>query len=354
MNFYPPLPQESIYQRMPKVDLHRHLEGSLRMETLLDIARIHGITLPLLPGLRALVKIQPTDSLTFTNFLSKFQTLRLFYRSPDVITRVTREAIEDAANDNVRYLDLRFTPVALGRLESFPFGDIIDWVIAAAEQAAKDFGIRVRLVISVNRHEDVSIAEKIIHLAVERKDRGIAAIDLAGNEADFSAAPFCSIFKEAKASGLGICIHAGEWNGPENVRQAIEDFGADRIGHGVRIMEDENVVALARERGTVFEVCITSNYQSGVTPALTLHPFIRMLMAGLNVTVNTDDPSISQITLSHEFRVVSKDLGLPLPNLAERILTAAQAAFIPAEEKTTLVSSLSAELESLLQANAPI
>lgn len=351
MNFYPPLPQESIYQRTPKVDLHRHLEGSLRMETLLDIARLHGMTLPLLPGLRALVKIQPTDSLTFTNFLSKFQTLRLFYRSPQVISRVTREAVEDAAQDHVRYLDLRFTPVALGRLENFPYSDIMDWVLAAAEQAAQDFGICVRLVVSVNRHEEVPLAEKIVHLAMDRKDRGIAAIDLAGNEADFPADPFQGIFNEARQGGLKICVHAGEWNGPQNVRQAIEDFHADRIGHGVRIMEDENVVALARERATTFEVCVTSNYQSGVTQALTSHPLMRMLMAGLNVTINTDDPSISQITLGHEYRVVCEELGLPLPQLSERILAAARSTFLEPARQQELIHSIQPALANLAAAD---
>lgn len=348
MNFYSPVPQDSIYQRIPKVDLHRHLEGSLRMETLLEIARIHGITLPLLPGLRALVQMQPNDALTFTNFLSKFQTLRLFYRSPDVITRVTREAIEDAAKDNVRYLELRFTPAALGRIEGFPLHDVIDWVTDAARQADKDFGITTSLLISVNRHEEVSLAEKVIQLAVDYQDRGIVGIDLAGNEADFSADPFKSLFLDAKASGLGICVHAGEWNGPENVRQAIEDLQADRIGHGIRVLEDESVVALARERATLFEVCITSNYQSGIVPALSAHPFVRMLMAGLNVSINTDDPSISQISLSHEYRLVCEELGLPLPVLLERVTSAARAAFLPSGRLDSLVNQLTAELQPFM------
>lgn len=347
MNFYPALPQESIYQRLPKVDLHRHLEGSLRMETLLDIARDHGITLPLLPGLSAMVQMQPDEALTFKNFLSKFQTLRLFYRSPDVISRVTREAIEDAAKDNVRYLELRFTPAALGRLEGFPYIDVIQWVTEAAKKANEDFNIRSNLIISLNRHEEVSVAEKIIQIAVDFKDMGIVGIDLAGNEADFPAVPFQSLFSQAKASGLKVCVHAGEWNGAENVRQAIEDFQADRIGHGIRVMEDEQIVALARERATPFEVCVTSNYQSGVVPALSSHPIMRMLMAGLNVSVNTDDPAISQITLSHEYRLVCEDLGLPKTILAERILAAARSAFLSPVDREDMVQSLKSEIQQL-------
>ncbi|MCA1954350.1 MAG: adenosine deaminase [Anaerolinea sp.] len=339
---------KSNYQTLPKVELHRHLEGSLRMETLLDVARVHGITLPLRPDLRSLVQMQTSDALTFSNFLSKFQTLRLFYRSPEVITRITREAVEDAAADNIQYLELRFSPVALSRLEGFPLAEVMNWVSTAALQAGKDFGILVRLLVSVNRHEDIHQAEQALHLAADYHTQGIIGVDLAGNEADFSAAPFAALFREAKQAGLGITVHAGEWGGPENVRQAILEMGADRIGHGVRIMEDANVVALALEHNTTFEVCITSNYQTGVAPALSAHPLMRMLMAGLNVTLNTDDPSISQISLSNEYRVACQDLGLPANMLRTCILTAIQASFLSADERTLLQQQLMPKLDQAL------
>jgi adenosine deaminase len=339
---------KSNYQTIPKAELHRHLEGSLRMETLLDIARVHGITLPLRPDLRSLVQMQTGDALTFSNFLSKFQTLRLFYRSPDVITRITREAIEDAALDHIEYLELRFSPVALSRLEGFPLAEVINWVSDAALQAAKDFGILVRLLISVNRHEDIHQAEKALRLAADYRERGIIGVDLAGNEADFPAAPFTALFREAKQAGLGITIHAGEWGGPENIRQAILEMGADRIGHGVRIMEDADVIALALEHNTTFEVCITSNYQTGVAPALSNHPLMRMLMAGLNVTINTDDPSISQISLSNEYRVACQELGLPLDMLRSCILTAIQSSFLPAAERNLLQKQFTSHLDHAL------
>ena len=169
-------------------------------------------------------------------------------------------------------------------------------------------------------------------------------MDLAGNEAEFSAKPFAGIFTEARQAGLHITIHAGEWAGAENVREAIEDVGAERIGHGVRVMEDENVVALARERGTTFEVCVTSNYQSGVVPALTEHPLPHMLQAGLDVTLNTDDPSVSRIDLTHEFKLVCEDLGVPLEVLKERVLAAARAAFLADYERNELVGQFEKEL----------
>ncbi|HET7144234.1 MAG TPA: hypothetical protein VFI68_09465, partial [Anaerolineales bacterium] len=252
------------YFSVPKVELHRHLEGSLRLTTMLDIARQHGVTVPDSTfNLSGLVQVQDRDPMTFTNFLDKFKTLRLFYKSPDVIHRVTREAVEDAAKDNVRYLELRFTPVALSRAEGFPLHDVMDWVTTSANEAAKKNKIKVGLIASVNRHESPELAEQVAWLAADHIQDGLVGMDLAGNEAEFKADPFYGIFKEAKQAGLHLTIHAGEWGPAANVREAIENLGAERIGHGVRVMEDESVTALAREHGAVFEVCVTSNFQSG-------------------------------------------------------------------------------------------
>jgi adenosine deaminase len=281
---------------------------------------------------------------TFENFLSKFATLRKFFCCPEVISRITNEAVEDAALDNVRYLELRFTPVALSKGEEFPLGEVMDWVIEAAKKAEVENGVVTRLIASVNRHESVDIAEKVIGLAVDRKNKGLLGVDLAGNEADFSAAPFLGVFKEGKEAGLQLTIHAGEWNGAHNVREAICDFGAKRIGHGVRVMEDLSVVDIAREHGTIFEVCITSNYQSGVVPVLKEHPLPTMLSKGLYPTLNTDNPSISQITLSYDYKVACEELGIPLSTIIQRNLAAANVAFLENEERRSLVGSLETEL----------
>ncbi len=334
------------YFSLPKVELHRHLEGSLRLNTMVDIAQKHGVTVPVsLLNLSGLVQVQDQDPMTFTNFLKKFQTLRLFYKSPDVIHRVTREAVEDAAKDNVRYLELRFTPVALSRAEGFPLHDVMDWVITSAQEAAQKFKIKVGLIASVNRHESPELAEQVAWLAAEHVKDGIVGMDLAGNEAEFKTQPFHEIFKEAKQAGLRLTIHAGEWGPAENVRDALENFSAERIGHGVRVMEDENVVTLARERGAVFEVCVTSNYQSGVVDSLNAHPLPKMLEAGLKATVNTDDPSVSRITLTDEYKHVCEDLKVPMDALKQSVLAAANAAFLPDDEKKKLVSSLKKELK---------
>jgi adenosine deaminase len=336
----------NMFRALPKVELHRHLEGSLRLDTMLDIARQHGITIPAdVLRLSTLVQIQEEDKFTFQNFLAKFNTLRLFYRSPDAIYRITHEAVEDAAKDNVRYMELRFTPVALSRAERFPLHDVMDWVITSAKEASKKHGVIVRLIASVNRHEGTDLAEQVAWLAVEHIKNGMVALDLAGNEAEYPSKPFYGIFKEAKQAGLHLTIHAGEWGPAQHVQDAIEEMGADRIGHGVRVLEDQNIASLARERNTAFEVCVTSNYQSGVVNSLDTHPLMKMLEAGLNVTINTDDPSISRITLSHEYYTACEDLRMPRTTLRERIVAAAQACFLPEDEKEPLVNRLTKDLK---------
>lgn len=334
------------YLSVPKVELHRHLEGSLRLTTMLDIANQHGVTVPdSMFNLSGLVQVQDQDPMTFSNFLDKFKTLRLFYKSPDVIHRVTREAVEDAARDNIRYLELRFTPVALSRAEGFPLHDVMDWVATSAKEAAQKHNIKVGLIASVNRHESPELAEQVAWLAADHIKDGIIGMDLAGNEAEFKSDPFHEIFQEAKQAGLHITIHAGEWGPAANVRDAIENLGAERIGHGVRILEDENIAALARERGVVFEVCVTSNFQSGVVKALADHPLPRMMAAGLNVTVNTDDPSVSRITLAHEYQDVCEELKVSWDALKRSILLAAQSSFVNEDDKKKIVDLLKNELK---------
>jgi adenosine deaminase len=337
-----------FYTALPKVELHRHLEGSVRLNTLIEVGRSHGLEMMETSDLRPLVQVGENEPYTFENFLSKFATLRLFYRSPEVIGRITREAIEDAADDNIRYLELRFTPVALSRAEGFPLHEVMDWVVDGVQKSERELDIKVRLIASVNRHESLDLAEEVICLAIERKERGIVGIDLAGSEATAQATPFIGLFREAQEAGMHITVHAGEWGGPANVYEAISKFKTKRVGHGVRVMDDRKVVALARDRGTIFEVCITSNYQSGVVPALSDHPFARMLSAGLNTTLNTDDPSVSQIVLSNEYRLANEDLGIPLAVLRDRTLAAAKAAFLPDDECDALVQALADEYQEIL------
>ena len=328
---------EQRVQELPKVDLHRHLEGSIRLETIAEIVCEASLPLPQdIESLRRVVQVVDGDPKNHKHFLSKFKNIRQIFRSPEIIHRITTEAVEDAARDQVRYLELRFTPAALAQSGLFHLEDVTGWVIDAAVEAAAAHGIDVGLIVSVNRHESLEIAEEAARIAADHIHEGVVGLDLAGDEVEFPAQPFRSILASAKQAGLGLTIHAGEWTGAENVRHAILELGADRIGHGIRVLEDPQVTSLARERGIPFEVSIDSNYLTGVIPSIDAHPLPQMIEAGLRTVLTTDDPSIFGTTLSLEYQHAVDHLGLSLESLKGFILTAAQAAFLDPRRITKL------------------
>jgi adenosine deaminase len=340
---------DDLFTRLPKVDLHRHLEGSVRLSTLRALAKTHAIQIPADTPLEALVQVQPDDPRTAHNFLSKFKAQHPFYCTLEAIEQIAAEAVEDAAADRVRHLELRFTPTSLARAHNLAVDAVMDRVITSSKRTARQCGISLSLIASMNRHDSLELGELVARLALERRSEGIAALDLAGAEAEFPARPFLNALQAAAKGGLGITVHAGEWSGPENVWEALEEFNAVRIGHGVRILEDPAVIALAVQRGTVFEVCLTSNYQTGVVDDFKRHPIMHMIDAGLNVTINTDDPGISCIRLSDEYRLACQQLGLSLPQLYKCILSAARSSFLDEH----LQQKLAAELEyGLIRGNS--
>lgn len=335
-----PSPASRTLAALPTIELHRHLEGSLRLSTLVDVANACDLPLPrTADGLRPLVQVVPGEPRSWDVFLSKFRILRQFFRSEDIIRRVVREAVADAAADGVRYLELRFTPVALANAIGAPFASVIGWVCEEATAEAARCGIETRLIVSINRHESHELGASVFDAAFDFTGHGVVAVDLAGREPEVDVRPFGPLFERARAHGLGVTIHAGEWVGAQGVREALEVFAPERIGHGVRAADDPALLDLLARRGTVLEVCPTSNVDSGVVPALDQHPLPALLRAGVRVTLNTDDPGLCNLTLSDEFARVRAALPVSDGDLAQMIVTAAEAAFLPVEQRRTLVAA---------------
>jgi adenosine deaminase len=327
---------------LPKVDLHRHLEGSLRLSSLQEIAIEADIDLPTTQEeLQPLVQMVAGDSRDPQTFLTKFKVIRQFFRSSEIIQRLVRETVEDAAFDGVKLLELRFTPVALQQFSGLSLEQAMDAVLSAVREAAEISELTVGLIVSINRHEPVSIAEEVVQIAVDRLPEGILGLDLAGDEQASPMDPFLQLFKEAKQAGLKLTIHAGEWGGPEHVAQAIEAMSADRIGHGVRSMEDPGVVQLARKLGVGFEVSPTSNLRTGVFQDANSYPLAEMIAAGLRVAITTDDPAVFGTTLSAEHEFVIKHLGFSVETIKGLTLQALQLSFINERQKRALETSFS-------------
>ncbi len=324
---------------LPKIDLHRHLEGSLRLSTLAEIAHQHGVDLPSwsLEELRPYVQMvgEPPD---FQTFLSKFKLLRRFYSTREAVVRIGYEAAADAAVDNVKYLELRFNPVAFSKMQGFSYLDVADWVASGVEAAQHDHDIQVRLIAQIDRREEeLETARRVAEVAVALRSRGFVAIDLAGDEINYPVNRFAKVFEWAKAQGLHITVHAAEVGPASNIRDAIELLHAERIGHGVHAREDLRMMDLLVRHNATLEMCPTSNVHTGAISRLGQHPLGAYQKIGIRVTINTDDPSVSNTTLTDEYLVALKDLGLSLRALRQTIMTSAESAFLPEPERQRLV-----------------
>ncbi len=341
-----------VVRELPKADLHRHLEGSLRLSTLTEIAREHGVDLPSydIEELRPYVQITD-DPASFHRFLEKFRLLRRFYKTPEAVARVAYEAVADAAADNVKYLELRFNPAALARTQGFAFDEVTDWVIEAVSRAQRDYAIRVRLIATIVRDEGIENARRIVEVALARREAGLVGLDLAGDEVNFNAGPFVPLFRAAREAGMGLTIHAGEAGGAENVRQAVVEMGAKRIGHGVRSIENSDVIKLLRDEDVTLEVCPTSNLQTGVMHTFSHHPLRDLHMLGVRVTLNTDDPSVSDTTLTDEYLVALMAMGVRTQQLRAMARNSLHAAFLPDHERQALEEHVMAEFDRRLESN---
>lgn len=311
------------FSALPKIDLHRHLEGSIRFETFVELARETGIDLS-----RRELRRRTTmrgEKPGFRRFLSKFELYRGLYPSRDWIERVAFEAAEDARKDGVIYLELRFSPTHFGRRMKAKGEDVAEWVDRGARRA----GIEVGFIATYGRDFGPG-GNRPTTRAVE--GTGVfSGLDLAGDESK-SALPFLSLFKRLK---LPVTIHAGEAGGAENVKEAVTRFGACRIGHGLRVIEDPQLVRECRR--VTFEVCPTSAIHTGSARSWKTHPMMKMIEEGLKVTLNTDDPSVSMTTLSLECERGLR-AGLDSTMVKESMIQAAKAAFLPAERRRAFLN----------------
>ncbi len=332
--------------RLPKVDLHRHLEGSIRPETFLELVLPQDVLLPTRDPQELLRHIQINDDEPpgFMNFLSKFFLLHYMYASPEVYPRIMREVIADAAKDNVAHLELRISLKHLTRHMNFDMRDVIGWLHEARVQAERDFNISVLLIPMLNREAPREICEQIMDAVLAQPDGVIAALDLAGDELHNPIPPYVDLFDRARDHGLRITVHAGEARGPDVVEDCLRVFRPSRIGHGVRSVESQRILELLKEQNVVLEVCPTSNIQTGASRSLHEHQLRQLHEAGVKVTINSDDPWISRTTLTNEHFLAIDQIGLSLDAVKQSILAAAEASYLPHERKANLIKRVRTEV----------
>jgi adenosine deaminase len=315
------------FKSLPKIDLHLHLDGAIRVRTIVELGEELGIKLPTYDPKKLATLVQVNrDCRSLTDFLKRFDTFYPILPFAKTQERIAYELCKDCRRDNVIYFEARFAP-ALATSLSFTMEDAVVTALEGFRRGQRDFGIRCGMILCCYR--SISVQENIatVKLAHKYRDRGVIGIDLAGDENHFAAAPHAEAFALARKLEIPITIHAGEGGKPENIREAIFTHGATRIGHGVSLQRDLELLKAVRDRGIVFEICLTSNLQTCTVPSLAAHPFKKFLDEKVRVTLNTDDPAVSNITLSGEFEMAAREFQLKPAEIRELLVNAANAAF---------------------------
>ena len=322
--------------RPPLIDLHRHLDGSVRLQTIFELGRKHNIPLPgwTLDELRPHVVVNsPQPGLI--EFLAKFRWMTAVLVDYEACRRVARENVEDAAREGIRYIELRFSPLFMADAHNLDPERVTAAVIQGVREGEEQFGVRANLIGILTRTYGPVRARRELRSLLAHAD-GIVALDLAGDEGNWPPELFIEHFAEGRAAGWGITVHAGEAAGAQSILTAVEKLGATRIGHAVRAVEDPAVMKLLYERRTGIEVNLTSNVQTSTVAGYASHPLKTFLENGLLATINTDDPGISGIDLPHELDVAAPAAGLNEEQIAQALENAWEIAFLDADEKKRL------------------
>jgi adenosine deaminase len=326
-----------INPKIPLIDLHHHLDGSLRLETILDLGLKHNLRLPAttLEGLRPYVQVS-TPQPGVMKFIEKFEWMTAVLVDYDACRRVAYENVADAASEGLDYIELRYSPWFMAEAHSLDPVGVIDAITDGVLGGEKDFSIRANQVGILSRHYGAEIAFKELSALLARK-QAFCGLDLAGDEANFPGSLFVEHFSQAREAGWHITIHAGESAGAESVWQAIRELGAERIGHAVHAPEDLTLIQHMREHHIAIECNLTSNVQTSTVRDYASHPLKFFLEEGLLATINTDDPGISAIDLHYEYDVAALRAGLSREQCEQAQRNALTAAFLSEDEKLRLL-----------------
>lgn len=321
---------------MPKAELHLHLDGCLRPQTALDLAAQLGVDAPRTWSGMFDALVAAAHPGSQAELLKSFVLPLQLMQFPEALTRITTDLVEDKAADNVRYMEIKWAPAV--HLEAgLSLDDVISTVAAAASLAAERLGVVVRLTVVAMRSADPAFNVSIAHAAVRHRSAGVTGFDLAGFEATHpDPTVHAEAFEVARSGGLGLTVHTGELQDDGALVWRALELQPDRIAHGAIAANDPALMSTLRERGVTLDLCPTSNVQAGTVATFADHPLVSLLRAGVPVTINTDDTTISDITLSEEWLSCIRELGLTLPELWACNLHALAVAFVDEPTRAAL------------------
>ena len=323
---------------LPLTDVHRHLDGNIRAQTILDLGRQYNLALPATTLETLLPHVQVTSNEPdLVSFLSKLDWGVKVLASLDAVRRVAYENIEDAARNGLHYVELRFSPRYMAMTHQLPVDGVVEAVIAGVKEGCKTFNVEARLIGIMSRTFGEAACEEELNALLAHRD-GITALDLAGDELGFPGHLFLNHFTRARDAGWRITVHAGEAAGPESIWQAIRDLGAERIGHGVKAIQDPALMDFLTEKRIGIESCLTSNIQTSTVPSLAQHPLKTFLEHGVLASINTDDPAVQGIDIQHEYHTAAPAAGLNPAQIRQAQINGLEMAFLSAAEKQALIA----------------
>ena len=322
----------------PWIDLHRHLDGSVRLETILDLGRKHNLPLPAWDVEKMRPHVQITEPQPgVMAFIAKFKWMVGVLVDYAAVRRIAYENVEDAQKEGLDYVELRFSPWFMAEPHHLRPAGVVEAVVDGVQAGIRDTGMRVKLIGILSRTYGPEIAWKELEALLTQREQ-LVALDLAGDEANFQGELFNKHIRRGRDAGWNVTVHAGEAAGPHSVWHAVRQMGAARLGHAVHAAEDPSLLDYLAEQRIGIEANLTSNVQTSTVPDYPSHPLRRFLEHGILATINTDDPGISNITLAYEYDVAAPAAGLTPGQIRQAQSNALEVAFLTQEEKESLLA----------------
>ena len=333
-------------RRIPKAELHCHLDGSVRPETLLELGREYKVPMPRNSAEELRDFMLVSDAKSLEDYLKRFEVTVSVMQTAEAIERIAYELGADAAADGVRYIEVRNAPIlnSRGKLD---MGEALEAQINGLARAERDHGIIARSIVCSLRQLPPETSLELAQLAVAYKDKGVVAFDLAGGEAGFPASAHSDAFAYARKHNLAVTIHAGEGDGARSVRDAVHKCGANRLGHATRLIEDPELTQYVNDRRIGLEICLTSNVQTHAAKSYETHPLRQYFDRGMNLTLNTDNRLMSGTTLTDEYVYAAKRLDFNFDELCTMALNGFESAFLPWEQRVQLLEQVAGEMATL-------
>jgi len=331
---------------LPKAELHVHLDGSLRPRTMIELADEYGKEIPSDDPDRLATLMRAEESQNLEEYLGKFAITLSLMQHADALERIAYELAIDNAAENVRYMEVRYSPILVTR-EGLPLTEAVEAPLRGLRRAEDETGIRTAIIICGIRNMEPGTSRDLADLTVAYKDRGVVAFDLAGAEYNYPAKKHRDAFFTVINKNMATTIHAGEAYGPESIHQALHYCRANRIGHGTRLHEDEALLGFVKDFRIPLEICLTSNVQTRAVDSFGNHPLRRYFDEDLVVTLNTDNRLISGTTLTDEYLRTHEHLGFTWPELCEIARMGFRSAFLHWDEKKALLAEVDQEIAAL-------